>query len=106
MILALRRIRAGGTVIILLHKIEAWDTLELLYRCSRFSSVQVFKPAKKHAKRSSFYLVARTVQPHSEAAKLAAEAWKLASWHATFGGEDGTGEPNVQVNENYIRLVL
>jgi 23S rRNA U2552 (ribose-2'-O)-methylase RlmE/FtsJ len=106
LILALQRIRDGGTVIVLLHKIEAWDTLEILYRFSRFSSIQVFKPAKTHAKRSSFYLVARTVQPHSEAAKLAVEAWKQAWWHATFGGEDGTGGPSVMINEEYIRLVL
>ena len=106
LILALQRIRAGGTVIVLLHKIEAWDTLELLYSFSSFSSIQVFKPVKKHAIRSSFYLIAKDVRPHSEAAKLAVNAWKLSWWHATFGGNDGTGGPNVTVSEDYIRLVL
>lgn len=75
----------------LLHKIEAWNTVELLYAISQFSPVQVFKPEKKHGIRSSFYLIARKVQPNTEAAILTIASWKRAWWHATFGGENGTG---------------
>ncbi|OBT93322.1 hypothetical protein VE01_08413 [Pseudogymnoascus verrucosus] len=106
LILALQRIRSGGTIVVLLHKIEGWDTLEIIYRFSSFSSVQVFKPAKKHAKRSSFYLVASGVQPHSDAAKLAVEEWKQAWWNATFGGENGTGSRDSTAKEDHVRLVL
>lgn len=106
LILALQRIRPGGTIIMLLHKIEAWDTLEVLHCFSGFSSVQVFKPVKKHAMRSSFYLVASGVQPHSDAAKLAVKEWKQTWWDATFGGENGTGCRSGTVNEDHIRLVL
>ena len=43
LILALQRIRPGGTLVILLHKLEAWDTTELLYKFSHFSSIQLFR---------------------------------------------------------------
>ncbi|KFX92207.1 hypothetical protein O988_07375 [Pseudogymnoascus sp. VKM F-3808] len=106
LILALQRIRDGGTIVMLLHKIEAWRTLELLYRFSGFSAVRVFKPAKAHAKRSSFYLVASNVQPQSDAAKAAVKVWKQSWWGATFGGEKGTGSPESAVDEDHVRFVL
>ncbi|KAG9228008.1 hypothetical protein BJ875DRAFT_413373 [Amylocarpus encephaloides] len=106
LILALQRIRTGGTLILLLHKMEAWDTVELLYLFSQFSSVQVFKPKKKHAIRSSFYLIARDVQPNAITAKFAVETWKQTWWEATFGGENGTGAAKVIADEGHIRTVL
>ncbi|OBT82337.1 hypothetical protein VE02_08804 [Pseudogymnoascus sp. 03VT05] len=106
LILALQRVRPGGTIVVLLHKIEAWDSLETIYRFSNFSSVQTFKPVKKHAKRSSFYLVASGVQPHSDAAMLAVKKWKQAWWDATFGGESGTGSRDSTAEEDHVRLVL
>ena len=90
----------------LLHKIEAWDTTELLYLFSRSSSIKVFKPRTKHAIRSSFYLIARNVQQNSDAAKLAVAMWKPAWWHATFGGENGTGEREVTADEGYVQNIL
>ena len=106
LILALQRIHPGGTLVMLLHKIEAWDTTELLYRFSQFSSIQLFKPKKKHAIRSSFYLVAKNVQPASDTAKLAIESWKQAWWRATFGGPNGTGEAKVIPDESNVHMVL
>jgi 23S rRNA U2552 (ribose-2'-O)-methylase RlmE/FtsJ len=106
LILALQRIRTGGTLIMLLHKIEAWETTELLYRFQQFSKIQLFKPMKKHAIRSSFYLIAKDVQPDADAAKLAIDSWKQAWWHATFGGENGTGEIKVRAEEEYVQRVL
>jgi hypothetical protein len=90
----------------LLHKIEAWDSIELLCLFSRFASVRVFKPTKKHAIRSSFYLVAGNVQPDAAAAKAAVEMWKQMWWHATFGGEEGTGGDKEMVDEGYVRAVV
>jgi len=106
LILALQRIRTGGTLIMLLHKIEAWHTAQLLYLFSQFSSVQVFKPKKKHAIRSSFYLIARHVQPDAVSAKLAVETWKQAWRQATFGGENGTGAAEVTADADLVRAVL
>jgi hypothetical protein len=55
--------------VILLHNIEAWNTCTLLKAFDSFSSIVLFKPEKKYATRSSFYLVAKNVQPESEPAK-------------------------------------
>lgn len=106
LILALHRIRPGGSLVMLLHKIEAWDTTELLYRFSHFSSIQLFKPEKKHAIRSSFYLVAKNVQPDTDAAKQAVEVWKRAWWQATFGGQNGTGGVKVMPDKVYVQTIL
>ncbi|SLM35606.1 S-adenosyl-L-methionine-dependent methyltransferase-like [Lasallia pustulata] len=106
LIFALQRIRPGGTLVMLLHKIEAWDTTELLCTFSRFSSLQLFKPEKKHAIRSSFYLVAKNVQPNGDAAKQAVEVWKQAWWRATFGGQNGAGEAKVIPDEGNVQTVL
>lgn len=106
LILALQRIRTGGTLIILLHKIEAWHNVELLYTFQQFSSVEVFKPIRKHAIRSSFYLIAKNVQPETKAAKAAVDSWKQAWWHSTFGGEDGTGATMDRAREEDVRKVL
>jgi 23S rRNA U2552 (ribose-2'-O)-methylase RlmE/FtsJ len=106
LILALQRIRPGGTMIVLLHKVGAWDTVELLYHFNKFSSVQLFKPNKIHALRSSFYLVAKNVQPDADCAKMALDSWKRSWWNATFGGEHGTGGPEVKSSTDYVQTVL
>lgn len=74
LILTLQCIRYGGTIIILLHKIEALNTLELLYLFSQFSGIEVFKPLKKHAMRKTFYLIAKNFQPGVEPARVAVNA--------------------------------
>jgi 23S rRNA U2552 (ribose-2'-O)-methylase RlmE/FtsJ len=61
LILAMQRINSGGTMVVLLRKPEAWDVVHLLYQFSSFANVQLFKPQKKHAVRSTFYLVAKNV---------------------------------------------
>jgi hypothetical protein len=106
LILALQRIRAGGTLVMLLHKVEAWDTTELLYQFSRFSSIQLFKPERSHAIRSSFYVVAKNVLPDTEAAKQAVGIWKKAWWRATFGGPNGTGEAKLIPDESDVQAVI
>lgn len=61
MVLGLERIKRGGTMVMLLHKLESWDAVLLLRTFSKFSSVGVYKPKHGHAKRSSFYMVAKNV---------------------------------------------
>lgn len=46
MILALQRIRKAGTLIMLLHKVESWYTLQTLRAFSSFATVQLHKPQK------------------------------------------------------------
>ena len=91
LILGLQRIKTGGTFIMLLHKFEAWNTCTLLRSFNNFSLVFLFKPVQKHAQRSSFYLVAKDVQPESRSAKETVKEWKKIWYMTTFGSDTGGG---------------
>lgn len=84
-ILGLQRIQEGGTLIMLLHKVEAWNTRQTLRTFSSFADVQLFKPKKYHAARSSFYMIATDVKSNSPAARTAVETWKAIWRDATVG---------------------
>ncbi|EKG17570.1 Ribosomal RNA methyltransferase RrmJ/FtsJ [Macrophomina phaseolina MS6] len=101
LVFALQRIKAGGTLLMLLHKLESLDTLELLYKVSKFSKIQLFKPKKKHSKRSSFYLVAKEVDPHSQFTLLTLKSWKEAWSSATFEFYRDY-EPSAEVVQNIL----
>jgi hypothetical protein len=88
----MKRIRVGGTLIVLLHKVDAWNTLKILKTFDAFSKVQLFKPEKIHGKRSSFYLIARDVQPNHVEAINSLQNWEKDWWMATFAGEECSGE--------------
>lgn len=105
LILALQRIATGGTLVMLLHKAEAWDTAQFLYQFSQFSEIQLFKSRRKHRLKSSFYLVAKNVQPDHQAAKAAISEWKEAWSQATFGGSEGTGDA-VLVEDDAVQGLL
>jgi hypothetical protein len=60
--ISLEHVKFGGSMIVLLHKVEAVDTVSLLYMFSKFSSAKLFKPTKHHAKRSSFYMITTDIQ--------------------------------------------
>lgn len=86
--LGLGHLRPGGTMVVLLHRLEGLITLELLHLFAQFSFIRLFKPSRAHAKRSSFYMVAANVQvEHPEAVK-AVESWKQLYKVATFGSEE------------------
>lgn len=76
LILALNRLRHGGTLVILLHHIEALDNIELLYLFSQIADIQLFKHQWFHAPRSSFYMIAKNVQSDSVLAATAIQNWK------------------------------
>jgi hypothetical protein len=65
--------RRGGTLIVLLHKVEAWDTMNLIASFDGFSNVRLFKPETSHNARSSFYMIAQEVMPQYEEAHKAKE---------------------------------
>lgn len=81
-------LRQGGTLIVLLHKVEARDTLNLLDQISKFAKITLFKPKKAHATRSSFYLIASDVQSDSVDAIQAVQEWKETWRIATFGTQE------------------
>ncbi|KAH7305860.1 hypothetical protein B0I35DRAFT_361480 [Stachybotrys elegans] len=100
--IGLSHLKPGGTMVVLLHKLEAWDTVLLLHRFSKFSKLRLFKPKMGHAKRSSFYMVAQDVQSQDPEALHAVERWREIWKAATFGSEEEyvkaiwAGEPSEQ----------
>ena len=107
LILAMKRLKPGGTLIMLLHKADAWNTFELLVTFAEFSELQVFKPSRCHATRSSFYLVARDVRSECTAARLAVEKWKRG-WRYTTIDSDSLAtsiEPTVQDREAMEKIL-
>jgi 23S rRNA U2552 (ribose-2'-O)-methylase RlmE/FtsJ len=87
LVLAMQRIKKDGKIVVLLHKLDAWNTISLLHTLSKFSSLQLFKPTKKHAIRSSFYVVAGQMQPESACFQAAVASWKNEWRIATFGSD-------------------
>jgi len=106
LILGLQRIKTGGTFIMLLHKVEAWRTCTLLKAFDAFSSLVLYKPEKTFAQRSSFYLVAKNVQPQSEPAKEAVKEWKKTWYTTTFGGDDRAGSDLEAPSEDAVDAFL
>ncbi|KAK1996817.1 hypothetical protein LX36DRAFT_722332 [Colletotrichum falcatum] len=88
--LGLERPSPGGTMVVLFHKVEAWTTVVQLHRFGRFSKVRLFKPARGHAKRSSFYMVAEDVRSRDPEALVAIETWKK-TWQAATFDLEGNG---------------
>lgn len=87
--IGLRHLRVGGTMIILLHKLDSYETANLIRSFGEFSKVHLFKPTSGHTKRSSFYMVASNVQSQHPAALDAIEQWKQQWNVATFGTDEG-----------------
>lgn len=106
LIFGLNRIKPGGTLIILLHKVDAWDNILLLQTFETFSKIRLYKPKMFHSSRSSFYLIAKAVRPDSAPAIQAVEQWKDDWWRATFGGEEGTGLAKEEPSPNQVQEVL
>ncbi len=92
LIFGMNRIRAGGTLVILLHQLGSWNSVKLLRTFDSFSNIQLFKPLGFHQDRSSFYLVAKDVQPGLSEAIKSIEQWRSDWWQATFGGVEFTGK--------------
>lgn len=76
LVLALSKIRTGGTLITLLHASHRWPTFSLIRTFNKFSDVHIFKPQPFHKIKSSFYLVAKNIRPQSQEAIKAAERFR------------------------------
>ena len=106
LIFGLSRIKAGGTFIILTHRIDSWENLVLLRNFEQFSKVTVFKPTTIHTQSSSFYLIAKEVQPDHRVAKRVIQEWKKVWSITTFGGGKGTGEcPEEPSTEDVVQIL-
>ncbi|KAF7512937.1 hypothetical protein GJ744_012040 [Endocarpon pusillum] len=117
LIFAFQRIKPGGTIVLLLRKIEAWDTVRILHTFSKFAAIKLFKPYRAHAIKSTFYLVAQSILPKTQEAVKALEEWKTLWYEWTFGvggetssipAETGSGDGSevTEILEEYgTRLV-
>ncbi|KAL7954863.1 hypothetical protein V8C34DRAFT_293244 [Trichoderma compactum] len=88
LVIALEHLKSGGTLVAVMHKPEEIHTAELLQIFSRFSKIYLFKPKKAHAKRSSFYMVAKKIDTCSNQAIEAREIWKREWIDSTLGTAD------------------
>ncbi|KXH51172.1 hypothetical protein CNYM01_04502 [Colletotrichum nymphaeae SA-01] len=104
--LSLEHLRPGGTMIMLLHKPEAWRTILQLRLFSKFSNIFAKKPRSSHKKRSSFYLVATNVQSKHPAAIKAIASWKKTWNDLTFGVEDNVANDSLGEEEPSVEEVL
>ncbi|KAK5630485.1 hypothetical protein RRF57_006200 [Xylaria bambusicola] len=92
-------------MVILLHKLEAWDTVCYFRRFKKFSSTYLYKPTSGHATRSSFYMVDRDVRRNDPQAILAIEKWK-AVWRAATFGTDEEYEQAIRKGEESVEELL
>ncbi|RDW66228.1 hypothetical protein BP6252_09863 [Coleophoma cylindrospora] len=106
LILALQRVHTHGTLVMLLHKVDYWDSLHLIYSFSKFADVSLFKPCRAFKARGSFYMIAKNIRPEDPAAQEAIRSWKEMWWRATCGeGQDL--KPAVTEHEReYVLKVL
>jgi hypothetical protein len=74
-------------MIVLLHRSSRVRIFRLLRMFSQFSHIQIFKPTKSHAIKSSFYLVAKDIQSESTACLKAMDLFKLVWEQATLKNE-------------------
>lgn len=75
-------------MIVLLHKVEAPHTVQLLYTFEKLASIRLFKPTRSHSKRSSFYMLATNIRADCKEAVMAIERWRRVWKIATFGTDD------------------
>ncbi|EEQ28917.1 hypothetical protein McanMca71_001022 [Microsporum canis] len=107
LILALQRIKKGGTMVMLLHRVNNPRNVKLLHAFSQFAEIDLFKPTPSHAARNSFYLVAKNVDPTSLGARQMLEnsksCWKTKTLQA-FNDEPYEAEQNTSGDE--MRSIL
>jgi 23S rRNA U2552 (ribose-2'-O)-methylase RlmE/FtsJ len=83
--LGLKRIRPGGTLVVLLHRINTARNFRIIHLFHKFSQIQLFKPVTSHKMKSSFYLVAKNVRPDERAYAKAMAHFKQLWDYATYG---------------------
>ncbi|KAI0861113.1 hypothetical protein F4860DRAFT_503487 [Xylaria cubensis] len=86
--IGLEHLKPGGTMLVLLHKVETWRCVLILRAFCGFSDVRLFKQRGAHAKRSSCYMIASNIQSRHEDALRAVGTWKMLWKAATFDTEE------------------
>jgi hypothetical protein len=76
LVFALQRLRNQGSLVLVMHKPESFNTAEVIRTFTKCSSVRLFKSKTKHAITSSFFIVAMEVDTQSEEMQSAVVKWK------------------------------
>jgi len=87
LVFALQRIRAGGTLLVLLPRLDNWTSAQILCTVRKFAKVRLFKskcPKSPWARRGTFFLVAEGVDTENPEAQGAVEGFKRTWRRATF----------------------
>ena len=84
LILAMQRIRSGGTLIMTLHNLGAYDTIKIVNIFDRAAKIQIFKPVSSHKRNGTFYLIAKEMQPGHPEIVAALKEWKKIWKALTF----------------------
>ncbi|KAF5724230.1 methyltransferase family [Fusarium mundagurra] len=90
--LGLEHLKNGGTMVILMHKLDSWRSFDLIHQFSKMATVKLYKHYRHHKIRSSFYLVAKNIQAESAFAKEMVAMWKQRYKIATFGTDEEYAE--------------
>ncbi|KAL3470294.1 hypothetical protein BJX99DRAFT_267547 [Aspergillus californicus] len=96
LVFAFNRLKSGGSLVLLLHKIEYWQTAQLFYVFSKFADIQVFKPTTSHGIKSSFYMVAKNINLDADVATSALSYWRDKWAYLTFHEFTDIQEPRVE----------
>ncbi|KAF4436410.1 AB hydrolase superfamily [Fusarium acutatum] len=100
--LGLEHLRNGGTMVILMHKLDSWRSFDLIHQFSRMATVKLYKHYRHHKIRSSFYLVAKNIQAESAFAKEMVAMWKQRYKIATFGTDEEYAEMHRVTRETVL----
>lgn len=84
LVFAMNRLKPGGSIVLLLHRVESWQTVCILNIFNQVSDIQLYKPPRIHAVKSSFYLVARNVNLEHALVKTSISYWKDLWEYLTF----------------------
>ena len=84
LILAMQRIKSGGTLIMLLHEVGAYETIKILSVIDDIAEIQLFKPVSGHRKNGTFYVIGKNLQPEHPKAVAAVNGWKNVWKELTF----------------------
>ncbi|KAH8695796.1 hypothetical protein GQ44DRAFT_595980, partial [Phaeosphaeriaceae sp. PMI808] len=88
-----------------IHPNDSSSTADLIHRFTRFSNVRLFKPRRKHAIRSSSYMIATKVRPQSEEAQFALQGWK-AQWNNTTFQIESDLPSSLDISEQLVHDML
>ncbi|KAJ5793288.1 uncharacterized protein N7503_009266 [Penicillium pulvis] len=105
MVFAMNHLKTGGSMVLLLHRVEAWDTVCILHAFNQFSEIQLYKHPKCHAIKSSFYLVAKNVDLEHPVAKQSVSHWRNLWGYLTFKEFEDVPLPDSKLDGSDVAFV-